>query len=216
MKLKNIMLFIFLTMTISSSCSQTIPLLVNITGGKFVMGYDSIPIPKRVEDDAIPLVNYYEHIVDLDSFKISKYEITFTEFFEFLKDTAYITEAEKEWVALYPEKIGKESIRQHYNDSLYPAHPATWINYEDALMYCYWLSRKTGRTFRLPTEAEWEYAATGGEMVLFPWGNFYRQLDFTHTIDDDVDASFQKDVFSVNHFFEDVSTFGVYGTHMEM
>ncbi len=45
---------------------------------------------------------------------------------------------------------------------------ATWAGADE---YCRWLSKKTGKTFRLPTEAEWEYAARGAEGRLYPWGN---------------------------------------------
>lgn len=41
-------------------------------------------------------------------------------------------------------------------------HPVLYVSWNDANEFCKWLSRKTGKTFRLPTEAEWEYAARGG------------------------------------------------------
>ncbi|MCI0380038.1 MAG: formylglycine-generating enzyme family protein [Gemmataceae bacterium] len=51
-------------------------------------------------------------------------------------------------------------------------HPVTHIAWVDAVEYCEWLSKKTGRTYRLPTEAEWEFAARGGlHQKDFPWGD---------------------------------------------
>lgn len=53
-----------------------------------------------------------------------------------------------------------------------PEQPVVAVSWLDAVSYCEWLSRVTGRAIRLPSEAEWEYAARGGiEGAEYPWGN---------------------------------------------
>ena len=56
-------------------------------------------------------------------------------------------------------------------------HPVVYVNTRDAAAFCQWLSSKEGRKYRLPTEAEWEYAARGGDGRAFPWGDY---LDAGH------------------------------------
>jgi len=81
-------------------------------------------------------------------------------------------------------------------------HPATNIAWQDAVAYCVWLSQQTGQVYRLPTEAEWEYAARAGTTTCFWWG------DDVHSIRGK--ASFEGNTTPVGSFKP--NPFGLYDT----
>jgi formylglycine-generating enzyme required for sulfatase activity len=73
-----------------------------------------------------------------------------------------------EW---YPS--GRQTQSAYWNDDLYNSRsqPVVGIGWPEARAYCAWLSTQTGRTYRLPTEAEWEAAARGRESRRYAYGN---------------------------------------------
>ncbi|MEW6731962.1 MAG: formylglycine-generating enzyme family protein [Acidobacteriota bacterium] len=129
-----------------------IPSITRIPGGSFEMG----SINNRPSEAPV-------HTVELDSFEIGIYEITNEEFESFVKLAKYYTDAERQnsqitWRSLY--QPGREN------------YPVVLVSWYDAVKYCNWLSEVTGDYYRLPTEAEWEYAARGkftGKS--YPWGD---------------------------------------------
>jgi toxoflavin biosynthesis protein ToxD len=99
------------------------------------------------------------HIVHVAAFQIAKYLVTNGEYLVYVLDDL-AAERPTAWAhGVYP--IGAD------NQPVYSVSPAA------ADAYAAWLAARTGRPFRLPTEAEWEYAATGGDGRQYPWGEVW-------------------------------------------
>ena len=114
------------------------------------------------DDDESPV-----HEVTLNSFSMSKYEITNRQYCAFLNEKGNQSEGGTEWIRLdgiYKDKcrISRESDR-FVVESGYEDHPVIYVSWYGARAYCTWLSSKIRKEVRLPTEAEWEYAARGGK-----------------------------------------------------
>ena len=62
-------------------------------------------------------------------------------------------------------------------------HPVVYVTSFEAVKFCQWLSQKDGKSYRLPTEAEWEYAARGTDGRKYPWGNTERRGDLANFAD---------------------------------
>ena len=62
-------------------------------------------------------------------------------------------------------------------------HPVVYVSYLDATKFCQWISTRERRKYRLPTEAEWEYAAKGSDNRKFPWGNYEGRGDLANFAD---------------------------------
>jgi formylglycine-generating enzyme required for sulfatase activity len=62
-------------------------------------------------------------------------------------------------------------------------HPVLYVSWSEATAFCEWLSKREGRTYRLPTEAEWEYSARGQDGRVFPWGSWTAGGQFANFAD---------------------------------
>lgn len=136
--------------------------MVRVKGGTFMMG--CMEIPGNCDFNEKPA-----HKVTLSDFYIGKFEVTIGEYLEFANENP----------KYYPTWLGEDSkynLETGFDDAFknkglsrtattLPVVGITWV---DAEAYCKWLSLKSGLNYRLPTEAEWEYAAReGGKEVLF-------------------------------------------------
>jgi formylglycine-generating enzyme required for sulfatase activity len=104
------------------------------------------------------------------SFALGRYPITRAEFAAFVAETGYHTPGCSVFVDtgfVWMDTISWPN--PHYPSS--DRHPVVCITWQDAQAYVQWLSQKTGHRYRLPSEAEWEYAARAGTTTLRWWGN---------------------------------------------
>ncbi|MCW8908600.1 MAG: SUMF1/EgtB/PvdO family nonheme iron enzyme [Sedimenticola sp.] len=117
------------------------PEMVYIRGGEFEMG-SSVHFLSREEQPV--------HRVEVPSFSIGRYEVTFRDYELFAAATG----------RRLPDDLGWGQGNR----------PVINVSWEDASAYAEWLSAETGRRYRLPSEAEWEYAAAAGTDTPYWWG----------------------------------------------
>ncbi len=117
------------------------PTMIRVAGGTYRMGGAS----GIVSADEVP-----RHEVTVKSFMVSIYEITYAEYDRFAKATNHKR----------PDSTGWDR----------KTHPVNEVSWDDALAYTKWLSKQTGKNYRLLSEAEWEYAARAGTTSSYWWG----------------------------------------------
>ena len=114
------------------------------------------------------------HAVELDAFYMGKYEVTNGEWKKFQNDPLY--DDGKIWPDGRPvprdqSPYWKQAQNHGGGTPDSDNYPVIGVNWDGAVAYCNWLSIKTGKRYRLPTEAEWEKAARGTDQRRYPWGN---------------------------------------------
>lgn len=178
-----------------AACQQTragnfeAPETIAISGGPFIAGSDAVEreTAYRLDEAA------YGHSVTrqsgwydrerprgkkiLPAFAITKTAITNQQYSAFLDETGHrapdvSADTWKGYGLIHPY----ERTRRHaWHNGMQPSgralHPVVLVSHSDALAYTEWLSRKTGKSWRLPSELEWEKAVRGVDGRIFPWGD---------------------------------------------
>ena len=117
------------------------PTMIWIPAGKFQMG---------ARDSAAQFDERPQHKVSVPAFAMSIHEVTIAEYAKFARAT------------------GRRMPKTGDLDQA--SYPVFFVSWNDAVEYSKWLSAQTGKSYRLPTEAEWEYAMRAGSATAYPWG----------------------------------------------
>jgi formylglycine-generating enzyme required for sulfatase activity len=146
--------------------------MIPIPGGTYVMG--SPDTEKGRAPDEGP-----QHPVTIRPFWMGKTEVTWDEFDVYFKKL----DAEQRGDKPSPRDKDADAVSRPtppYADETFghgrEGQPVLCITHHAAMEYCRWLSAKTGKTYRLPTEAEWEYACRAGTKTAYSFGDDPKQL----------------------------------------
>jgi formylglycine-generating enzyme required for sulfatase activity len=127
---------------------------------------------------------YPQHRVRITKpFYLGQYPVTLGEFLAFYHDANYKLEMERDgkedFGKLDNGELGKSTnFRPWAPGGWKPEmdHPVVWVTWNDAAAFCEWLSKKEGKTYRLPTEAQWEYACRAGTTTRYCFGDSESEL----------------------------------------
>ncbi|HUY90357.1 MAG TPA: SUMF1/EgtB/PvdO family nonheme iron enzyme [Pirellulales bacterium] len=172
--------------------------MIPIQGGTYTMGDPIFSGPGGVLLlVAIRLIAMHPAVIDqvpehqetVEGFYIGKYEVTVEQFVYFLnaverKDQKYLYRVAGSPVRFRDGKWICKQGAEHL-----AADTVTWYG---AKAFCEWLSKETGDVYRLPTEAEWEFAARGEEGRLYPWGVTFNELPVDVEGDNKLEAEIRK------------------------
>jgi formylglycine-generating enzyme required for sulfatase activity len=154
---------------------ENCPEMVALPAGKFLMGSPEDQAG-RVQNEGLP-----RRVVISRPIAIGRFEISVDEYASFLKETGTQEGQLCQLISSFdePDNIRSTAVASFHNQPGYEitgSHPAGCLNWHDAQAYAAWLKRRTGKPYRLPTEAEWEYAARAGTTSNFSFGDEGSQL----------------------------------------
>lgn len=104
-------------------------------------------------------------------FLLGRYEVTRAEYEAFVKETGHVNELPCRKALPTQAEMTPGATWQNPGYAVTDRHPVVCVTHKDAQAYAAWLSRKTGLRYRLPSENEWEYAASAGRPGYRFWGN---------------------------------------------
>ena len=152
---------------------------VLVPGGSFVMGTEPDALSALARKANADEKDYADeipaHPVDLKPYYIAKTPVTVAQFRRFVTATGYKTSAEKvgagyvlrdrQWAFTPGASWQKPGFVQRDD------HPAVMLSWRDCDAFAAWAAQTAGRKLRIPSEAEWEFAARGPDDYIYPWGN---------------------------------------------
>lgn len=154
-----------------NSYDQTIPgstvsfKMIPIPAGRFQMGSPENEKGRRSDEGPV-------HGVDIAAFWMGEHEVTYDEFLLFFNDEETSRNSDVDAVT----RPTPQYIDLSWGMGKQGGFPVNSMSQHTALMYCRWLYKKTGIFYRLPTEAEWEYACRAGSNTAFYFGEDEKQL----------------------------------------
>jgi formylglycine-generating enzyme required for sulfatase activity len=155
--------------------------MVSIPTGKFLLGSADTELERDTDEGP-------QKEIEISAFWLENHEVTFAEWDAFFKDNTLpqskiidgITRPTPQYIDL-TWGMGRD-LKQ----------PTNSMSQQAAMMYCKWLYYKTGFFYRLPTEAEWEYACRAGSSTKYPFGNDINALKEYAYFRDNSEAKFHR------------------------
>ena len=168
------------------------PAMVALPAGEFLMG-------SNFSDGEKPI-----HNVNVKAFKIAKHEVTVGQFKQFVDATGYVPSDQMNGMCWKHVEEGGGRFKSGYDvapgnwstPEYAPSnfHPVMCVSWDEANAYITWLSQQTGKKYRLPTEAEWEYAARAGSTTKYFFGDDDKDLcKYANTFDESGLRAFMRD-----------------------
>ena len=145
------------------------PEMVVIPAGQFVMGVAPGEEERENLNKDFRNRSQPQHRVEIERFAVGKFEVTVAQYKAFVGATGRKSEGCWVWTgSKFEIDLAKDWRNPGYAQD--ERHPVACVGWDDASSYVAWLSQKTGKSYRLLTEAEWEYAARAGTTAARFWG----------------------------------------------